>query len=576
MTLAPETNFASRARTRVLDASGQLSRFTVGVATTTLVVQLLFYHAVHEGWFETVVFATAITATIIAFLTLASRRILFSVAMGAALVGIIVTASNVKRHYIDMVLHAYDVVFYLTSWSTLSFLWVDHKLDLLILFGAFLTTAACGRLVFIYDSSRIPRLWSTGAALLCALIAFWASSVKGDRPHTLFYWDSLYLSSFYASWAETADTLWQGQLLEALASQSQPAFAIPSECTPKTKPPHIILIHQESVVPPSYFPSLNYDHSLDPMFNAFDGSIHRLRVETYGGASWLTEFSVLAGVSTYSFGGMRTFVHSLMQGKIRDTLPQILAHCGYRNALFYPVSKNFVSSGKFYETIGMTDVFDAKAQGATRYNERDHFYYRKALDNIERQLSASNSPLFTYIITAATHMPYTFIYDADVTLPDGAPGTDPEISEYLRRLAMAKSDIDGLRADLRRRFPNESFLLVQYGDHQPIVTRTLLGLDPKASAETIKLKPDSPAFHTYYAVEGINYDPPPLPAIATLDVPYLGAIVLEAAKLPLSQSYAERLRLMRACDGRYYTCNKRSEILSFHRRLMDSGLVDAR
>ena len=494
MTLAPETNFASRARMRMLHASGQLSHLSVGIATTTLATELVFYHAVHEGWFETVVFATAITATIIALITLLSRRILFSVAMGSALVSIIVTASDIKRHYVEMVLHAYDVVFYLTSWSTLSFLWVDHKFHLMALFAAVAVTAALGWLVFAYDSSRIPRLWSTGAALICALTAFWASTVKGDRPHTLFYWDSLYLSSFYASWAETADTLWQGQLMEALKSQSQPAFAIPAECALKTKPPHIILIHQESVVPPSYFPTLSYDRSLDPMFKAFDGRVHRLRVETYGGASWLTEFSVLAGVSTYSFGGMRTFVQSLMQGKIRDTLPQNLARCGYRNALFYPVSKNFVSSGKFYETIGMTDVYDAKAMGATRYNERDHFYYGKALDHIERQLNAASGPLFTYIITAATHLPYTFAYDGDVSVPGGGPGTDPEISEYLRRLAMAKGDIDSFRADLRQRFPNEPFLLVQYGDHQPIVTRTLLGFDPRASAETIKLKPDSPAF----------------------------------------------------------------------------------
>ncbi len=30
---------------------------------------------------------------------------------------------------------------------------------------------------------------------------------------------------------------------------------------------------------------------------------------------------------------------------------------------------------------------------------------------------------------------------------------------------------------LAKRFPNERFLIVQYGDHQPIATRTLLGFD---------------------------------------------------------------------------------------------------
>ena len=60
-------------------------------------------------------------------------------------------------------------------------------------------------------------------------------------------------------------------------------------------------------------------------------------METFGGASWLTEFSVLTGLSTYSFGGMRQFVQQIMAGKVKDSLPHALARCGYRNVVFYPM-----------------------------------------------------------------------------------------------------------------------------------------------------------------------------------------------------------------------------------------------
>jgi hypothetical protein len=60
-----------------------------------------------------------------------------------------------------------------------------------------------------------------------------------------------------------------------------------------------------------------------------------------------------------------------------------------------------------------------------------------------------------------------------------------------------------------------------------------------------------------------------------LDVPYLGAVILEAAGLPLSDVYNERKRLMKLCGGRYRSCEARHEILKFHRRMMDSGLMDA-
>ena len=119
-------------------------------------------------------------------------------------------------------------------------------------------------------------------------------------------------------------------------------------------------------------------------------------------------------------------------------------------------------------------------------------------------------------------------------------------------------------------------MIVQYGDHQPVATRMLLGFDSKLTAEDVKLAPESPGFSTYYTIEGLNFQPPPMPDVETLEVPYLGSVLLEAAGVPLSEAYQERLRLMRVCNGRYFTCPQKSEILGFHRRLIDSGLVDAR
>jgi hypothetical protein len=48
--------------------------------------------------------------------------------------------------------------------------------------------------------------------------------------------------------------------------------------------------------------------------------------------------------------------------------------------------------------------------------------------------------------------------------------------------------------------------------------------------------------------------------------------MLKAAGLPLSASQQER-QLMLACEGRYFGCEPRSQILAFHRRLINSGFV---
>jgi hypothetical protein len=534
------------------------------------------YLRYYEGGAFNQFFVWSITLAIGAWIVLALRRILVASVLVNALVGIVAIVSWAKQQAMDMALHAYDIVFYLSSWGTIDYLWNGFRIHVVALMAAVLATAIAAGVAYRLDTTRVSR----GSALIAVVVLTVAASVaaafKAERRHDQYYWGDSHISSFYSSWAETAEILWRGQLIEAANSAPGPHFAVPTECTTASKPPHIILIHEESVVPPGYFPALRYDHRVDPFFASQDGKVHRMRVETYGGASWITEFAVMTGVSTRSFGGMRQFVQSLMAGKVHDTLPETLTRCGYRNVVFYPLERNFVSYDRFYSSIGLKEVFDSKDQGAPSDNERDRFYFANALDEMARHLRQSRQPLFTYILTMATHSPYDFVYMPEVDVPGGGPGTDPEMSEYLRRLAMARIDYDELRREIARRFPDERFLIVHYGDHHPIASRTLLNVSNKLDAEDVSLPFDSLGFVTYYAVEGINYSPPPLPEVEVLDVPYLPVVILDAAGLPLSDSFRERQRLLAACKGRYFTCDQRGAILAFHRRLIDSGLVDSR
>jgi hypothetical protein len=176
----------------------------------------------------------------------------------------------------------------------------------------------------------------------------------------------------------------------------------------------------------------------------------------------------------------------------------------------------------------------------------------------------------------ATHGAYDYAYMPEVDVPGGGPGTDPEMHEYLRRLAMARMDYARLRTELSRRFPKQQFLIVHYGDHQPTATWTLLGLREGTTIENVMQSKNDAALTTYYAIDAVRYHPPALPAVENLDVPYLGTIILEAAGLPLSEAYRARRRLMLLCKGRYQDCPARDEILNFQRRLINAGLIDPR
>lgn len=529
-----------------------------------------------EGGPVTSLFALSTCLTLAALLVALTRRVLFATVLVSGLALSIALGASIKLKKMNMVMHAYDLLFYLGSWSTVTYLWEDYRRYFVTILAAIAAAGLASAAAYVLDGSRMSRRHALLAAALFAAVAHGAAVAKGERRHTEFAYAGQYLTFFFLSWPETLETLWRGQLLEAATRAPGPPFEVPVRCETASKPPHIVLIHQESVVPPALFPELQYDRALDAFFQSDDGKTHRLRVETYGGASWLTEFSILAGVSTYSFGGMRSFVQLLMADKVHDTVPQALARCGYRNVVFYPMLRNFVSNDRFYTAIGLPEIFDLKDQGATTVNERDRFYYSNALAEMGRHIARSDKPLFTYIQTMSTHWPYDVTYLPEEDVPGGGPGTHPEMHEYLRRLALAKRDYEFLKSELARRFPDEPILVMRYGDHQPVSTRMLLGFDESLEAEDVELEAGSVGFLAFFAVEGINYAPPDLPPVDPIDVPYLGTVLLQAAQLPLSDAYEERRRLLSICEGRYDTCPQRREILRFHRRLIDSGLVEAR
>src|SRR5262249_57562958 len=145
---------------------------------------------------------------------------------------------------------------------------------------------AIGALASRADPSRLPRRWAAAGLIACALMAGFGAYAKGERRHMQFYYSGLYLSSFYASWGETIEALYRGTLMEAALNHGGPAFTIPSSCPVADKPPHIILIHQESVGQASLFKALRYENSIDPLFRFDDCILPPLAVGNSCGRAW--------------------------------------------------------------------------------------------------------------------------------------------------------------------------------------------------------------------------------------------------------------------------------------------------
>jgi hypothetical protein len=151
----------------------------------------------------------------------------------------------------------------------------------------------------------------------------------------------------------------------------------------------------------------------------------------------------------------------------------------------------------------------------------------------------------------------------------------PEVNEYLRRQAMTARDYREFLARLKREFPNEPFLIVRFGDHQPDFAKLII--DPDISEQELgrRIQTYDPRYYSaYYAIDAINFQPVDVSsALDVLDAPYLPIVLQEAAGLPLDATFAEQKRIFQRCRGLFYACSNGAEARRFNRLLIDAGLI---
>jgi hypothetical protein len=204
----------------------------------------------------------------------------------------------------------------------------------------------------------------------------------------------------------------------------------------------------------------------------------------------------------------------------------------------------------------------------------DKFYFDQALKVFARE-QPQQSPIFMFVYLTANHFPWWNVYRPDLT-PNWTPlGNTAETDEYIRRQTVTAKDYGEFTERLKRDYPDQSFLVLRFGDHQPAISQKLLepGID-QASLGKRLMSTDPRYFSTYYAIDGINYRPGDLSsALETLDAAYIPLVLQEAAGIPLDPSFAEQKRIMLRCKGVFYTCKAGAEAKRFNRLLIDAGMI---
>ena len=499
------------------------------------------------------------------------RRPAIAAAVSLVFLGLLITLSEFKHQVLFTTLNLVDVM--IIDPDSIAFLFTIFPDLWLFVSGAVVLLIPLLALIWWFDPLRMRLRYALAGFAACFIgIVTFGMQVEFE-PLEQFNGKN-YVSTFSRSGvAAVHELLTNGMLQADAAVADRLERAADTTCTPAKKPPHIIMVHDESSFDIRSAPGIKTPLGYGNHFKSFDGKMRKFLVEGMGGPSWYTEYNVLTGLSVRSFGRFSFFVTRIASGRVTRGLPSALRRCGYQTFSLYPSLGAFMSARSFQTTTGMQQFSDQADMG-TKGLQPDKFYFDKAMRLLENE--QRNGPMFVFVYLAANHFPWTYRYKPEL-LPEWRDLDNPQqINEYLRRQAMSAQDYARFVEGLKRKFPGESFLLVRYGDHQPEFSDLIL--DPTLSTAALAaqmMKFDPKYLTTYYAIDAINFKPADVSSAAeTLDGPYLPLVIQEAAGLPLDPSFVEQKNIFKRCGGIFYGCKGGAEARRFNRLLIDAGLIN--
>jgi hypothetical protein len=498
------------------------------------------------------------------------RRPALSGALSLTLVVVLVLLSQLKHSVVQMTANFVDLM--VIDRDTAAFLFTIFPNLRWSVIAAGLVTIPLMYALWWLDPFRIRRLPALAGKLACLAALVLYSFTWPDEAWRGYY-DDGYLSKFSRSGVTAvSDFINYGFMESAAAIPERLKVPLLDSCHPAGRRPNIIMVHDESSFDIRAADGIKVPPGYGSHFKSFDGKERRFLAESNGGPSWFTEYNVLAGLSSRSFGRFAYFVTRIASGRVERGLPLALRRCGYDTMSLYPAYGGFMGARSFQVTTGVERFLDSKDLGA-RDVEPDSFFYDKALQLMGTR--TPNKPLFSFIYLGANHFPWETRFRPDLVPTWRAPGNAPSIDEYLRRQAMSAEQYKAFIAGLKKTFPGEPFLIVRYGDHQPEFAPNLLepGLDEGAIGKKLDAY-DPRLYATYYAIDAVNFEPVKSDAVMdTVDGPYLPLVIQEAAGIPLDPSFAEQKEIMLRCKGIFYGCKDGAEARRLNRLLINAGMI---
>ncbi|AYA41608.1 sulfatase-like hydrolase/transferase [Xenorhabdus nematophila] len=322
--------------------------------------------------------------------------------------------------------------------------------------------------------------------------------------------------------------------------------------------PDVVVLLQESTVNPHLY-QLPADVKLPDLY-MFQRDVNTsaqspLRVQTFGGGTWLSEFSVLTGLNTDDFGARKNAVFYFVVDHLQNSLFHTMKENGYYTVVLTPFNKSAYHAGHAYKTLGVDRIIQPQELGYPAsmdenlwtISTQDMLSYVKTILAKE-----TDKPVFIFSLTMYEHGPYEESHHDDYGLTGkiDRSATVGKFSHYMEKITASDSAIKDFSEFVAKRDKPTVFL--SFGDHQPSIH----------VAHYNSLLPD-PAHITQFTLRDNLKQGASITTGKLTDISFLGGMILERARLFAPEFYQANMTMRHLCDGALNDCQDTALVESY-------------